>query len=450
MVLASRAVKERPDSLTARALLERARRELLRGRRRDRLEERLREARSLFESAQFAAAERIVTSALKLLPTHPVALDLFGRMKQLRLHADSVEAQAERELDALARSQARQALAAAQAALAGGWERKAILALRRGLRLVPDDADLLTLAERVQRSQEGLERDRSRRRALLSQVRAGIELLSQGDLTASLKILRAVLREEPDNVRAQAAVQEVRRVWLLRRAVAEAARAAEETPPVPSARAAAAPLRAPAESPPSGPADETVPPRSAWARTRRPPAVAEQGGLPRVRRRGPTPLVYTVVAGGAFIALVLAFGGAGRSPRSAPSAPPSAAASAVETPQEPLQGPLARVDAGLGRAIQDTLVAYARALESGDARLLSQVRPDLSEGQRAGLLEPFTGALNAASDLRVLDVTARGGDVVVSVLRTDIIVREGGQGSSGRPVEETLRFQRRGAAWVLR
>jgi hypothetical protein len=79
------------------------------------------------------------------------------------------------------------------------------------------------------------------------------------------------------------------------------------------------------------------------------------------------------------------------------------------------------------------------------------VRPDLSEAQGAGLLEPFAGAVNAAIDLRILDVTARGDDVmVVSVRRTDIVVRGGGQGSSGTPVEETLRFQRRGAAWVLR
>jgi tetratricopeptide (TPR) repeat protein len=447
--------------------MERARRELLRGRRRERLEERLREARALFESAQFAAAERIVNSALKLLPTHPVALDLFGRMKQRRLHADSVEAQAERELEALARSQARQALAAARAALASGWERKAILALRRGLHLVPDDPDLLRLAEQVQGSQEGLDRERARRRALLSQVRAGIELLSQGDLTASLKILRAVLREEPDNVRAQAAVQEVRRVWLLRRAVAEAAREAEEATapavkapsvtPTPVARPGMAHVRGPAEPPPSRARAGAVPPAVAWTPPRSAPAVRPRGAsapAPQLARsrRGRTPLVYTMAAGGALIALMLVFGGTGRGPaKPGPAPSPSAPAAAANPPQPPLEGPLAGLEPDVARAISDTLAAYARALESADARLLSQVRPDLSEAQRAGLLEPFAGAVNAAIDLRILDVTARGDDVmVVSVRRTDIVVRGGGQGSSGTPVEETLRFQRRGAAWVLR
>jgi hypothetical protein len=77
-VLASRAVRERPDNLTARALYERSRRELLQGRRREKLEARVREAQGLLESGQLEAANRIVTSALKLVPDHAVALALFG------------------------------------------------------------------------------------------------------------------------------------------------------------------------------------------------------------------------------------------------------------------------------------------------------------------------------------------------------------------------------------
>jgi hypothetical protein len=57
VVMASRAVKERPESLTARALVERARRELLRGRRRERLEARIHEAQGLFEAGAGGGGE---------------------------------------------------------------------------------------------------------------------------------------------------------------------------------------------------------------------------------------------------------------------------------------------------------------------------------------------------------------------------------------------------------
>src|SRR5260221_13890001 len=139
MVLASRAIKERPESFTALALLERARRELRRGKRRERLEARVEEAQGLLERGDASGAERIVTSALKLIPDHAMALALFGRIKQSRLAAGTAEAEAERELLALARGQAHQALTTARAALAAGWTRKAVLAIKRGLRLVPDD-----------------------------------------------------------------------------------------------------------------------------------------------------------------------------------------------------------------------------------------------------------------------------------------------------------------------
>src|SRR6185503_3488786 len=60
LVLASRAVKERPDSLTALALYERARRDVLRGRRREKLEARIAEGQTLLEAGRFDEAERIV------------------------------------------------------------------------------------------------------------------------------------------------------------------------------------------------------------------------------------------------------------------------------------------------------------------------------------------------------------------------------------------------------
>src|SRR6185503_7296056 len=121
LVLASKIVKARPDNLTARALLERARRELLRGRRRERLEQRLREAQGLADAGSDAAAEKIVFSALKFVPDHAGALQLFATLRQRRLRAGSAETEADREIERLARAQARRALDMARNALASGW-----------------------------------------------------------------------------------------------------------------------------------------------------------------------------------------------------------------------------------------------------------------------------------------------------------------------------------------
>jgi len=134
VVLASRAVKERPDSLTARALQERARRELLRGRRREKLESRVREAEGLLQAGDVAGAEKIVTSALKLIPSHPVALALFARLKERRQQVPSAEAWAEQELERLTQARARRSLEKAQTDMAAGRERAAMMAVRRGLR----------------------------------------------------------------------------------------------------------------------------------------------------------------------------------------------------------------------------------------------------------------------------------------------------------------------------
>ena len=218
LVLASRVVKQRPQSVAARSLYERARRELLRGLRRERLEARVREAERMMEAGDFAGAERIVTSALKLLPDHSVALDLFGKLKARRLAGATAEAEAERELQRLGVRQSRQALAAAHTAIANGWERRALLAVRRGLRVVPDDPELLALLRELQGAEGDQDPQRAHRRALRSQVRAAIDLLRQRKLEDSLAMLRAVLREDPDNARAQEAVQQVRRAWFRRTA----------------------------------------------------------------------------------------------------------------------------------------------------------------------------------------------------------------------------------------
>src|SRR5687767_4930587 len=99
-VHASRAVHERPGSLTARSLLDRARRELTRGKRRERLEERIVEARAKLSRGEDEAAEKIVATVLKLLPDHAAALQLFAALKERRMNSGTAEAEAERELDA--------------------------------------------------------------------------------------------------------------------------------------------------------------------------------------------------------------------------------------------------------------------------------------------------------------------------------------------------------------
>jgi len=98
-------------------------------------------------------------------------------------------------------------------------------------------------------------------------------------------------------------------------------------------------------------------------------------------------------------------------------------------------------------AVEATLTSYARALETQDEALLARVRPDLTGAERERLLAPFRGAVNVATDLRVLDVIPGKGVVVVPVLRTDVIV--GGRGQPTSPVEETLRFERRDGTWRL-
>jgi tetratricopeptide (TPR) repeat protein len=511
--LAHRALDMRPDSLEAKAVADRARRQLARQRRQGRQEQRLQEASALLDAGDVAGADTLVGSVLKRMPGHPGALALFGRLKGRRGAKGDAEAEAEQELARMAQGQVRRAAEAARKARAGGWDRKAMLALRRGLLLVPDDAELLELLHQTQQSLGEQDRSTARQRAGNVQVRQALDWLRDGRLDDSLKSLRSLLRQDPDNARAQAAIQEVRRVWLARAgpvpspappSVAPAAvpspapRAAAPVAPSPPAPApvvevprpaapppaAAPPTKAvPAVAPPTSPpppaaapvpratvvarprpaaappapaarvpASAPVPPRPPEA-VRRPaasPAAPPPEIVLRPTRKG-TPLLIVLGSAALVIGLLVVLttrpSGGRPSPPALPSAPPPPAAATAPPATPPPAGPLATADPDVREAVEATLTSYARALETQDEALLARVRPDLTAAERERLLAPFRGAVNVATDLRVLDVIPGKGVVVVPVLRTDVIV--GGRGRPTAPVEETLRFERRDGTWRL-
>src|SRR6185295_15372120 len=261
----------------------------------------------------------------------------------------SVEAEAHRELERLGRLRAAQAAQAARAALASGWSRQALAAVRRGLRAFPDDPELLAVLREIQPSNERIERESSRRRAVLQRVRAAHELLAQGKPAESLKVLRAVLRAEPDDPRAQAAVQQVRQVVLAAKAggaapeppSALAMRAAEARAAIAAASAAVKPARAtsprpsapPRAMPRATPARATPAPGAISARAvagravpglnvQRPEGIPQEILLPRTRRRATPPVL--VLAGAAVVLAIVYFlvSSGARAPRVNPTVPP--------------------------------------------------------------------------------------------------------------------------------
>ena len=105
-------------------------------------------------------------------------------------------------------------------------------------------------------------------------------------------------------------------------------------------------------------------------------------------------------------------------------------------------------DPALRQAVEDVLGRYTRALETIDGDLLAEVRPDMSVEARAALIAEREGATNVGAELRVLEVARRGSQASVKLRRTEVVVA--GRSVDRPSVEETLRFQREGGAWVLR
>jgi tetratricopeptide (TPR) repeat protein len=417
-VHASRAVRERPDSLTARSLLDRARRELTRGRRRERLEERVNEARERLSRGEDQAAEKIVGSVLKLLPDHAAALQLFAALKERRLQSGTAEAEAEIELDAMARSRARRAAESARAALKAGWSYRALMTVRRALAITPDDPDLLALYAESLRQVDRTAGQRAVRRAAHVRTLEARERMAAGKPQEAMRILRAVLKEDPQNREALEALGNIERA-----AATKAPRSREKDPAVMtgkfSHRMVAASIGKPA---------------------------AREAARSRPAAKLLIAAAAAIVIAGSSLALL----------RDAPAASvePSPAGPVIEDGAPPPRGDeeVARVfadhDPALREAVEDVLERYARALETIDGGLLEAARPDMSAKARKALIDDREGATNVASDLRVLEVGRRGSQATVKVRRTEVVVA--GRAVDRPIVEETLRFQREGGAWVLR
>jgi len=97
-----------------------------------------------------------------------------------------------------------------------------------------------------------------------------------------------------------------------------------------------------------------------------------------------------------------------------PSPPPLAAA----PPSAPSVVPaIPGADPALARKVAETLARYGRALESVDARLLAEARPDLGPHERRAILVRFEGSTNVATDLRVQNVVRRGAEATRSQTR---------------------------------
>jgi hypothetical protein len=173
---------------------------------------------------------------------------------------------------------------------------------------------------------------------------------------------------------------------------------------------------------------------------------------PRAPRRPPTPVL---IGGGAALLIAVASlmmlreaPAAGVEPAAQVATLAGSGPAVAERAAEDTERAFAGQDPELRRAVEDVLARYARALETIDGALLGDARPDMPAKARAALMADREGATNIAADLRVLAVARRGSQATVRIRRTEVVVA--GRAVDRPSVEETLRFQRDGGAWVLR
>jgi tetratricopeptide (TPR) repeat protein len=355
---------------------------------------------------------------LKLLPDHAAALQLFSVLKDLRLRSGTAEAEAELELDAMARSRARRAAESARAALRSGWSFRALMTVRRALAVTPDDPELLALYAESQQLVDRTAGQRAVRRAARVRILEARERGAAGQPDEAARILRAVLREDPQNREAREALGNLERAALPR-----ATRSSAADPATLTGKFSHRPLAAGGPRPASSKA----------LRSRRTATMAIGGGV-----------AVLIVAVSLALRRDAPAAGVAGPPVAGSTSGDSVVARAPEEPQHALAGE----DPELRDAVEDVLARYGRALETIDAGLLAEARPDLGVKARRELIAQREGATKVATDLRVLDVARRGNQVSVKVRRAEVVVA--GRSVERPFVEETLRFQREGGAWVLR
>jgi hypothetical protein len=306
------------------------------------------------------------------------------------------------------RARARRAGEQARAAIAAGWSFRALMTVRRALALVPDDAELLGLYAESLRQVDRLAGQRAIRRAAHARVLAAQGRMSAGEAAEAARILRAVLKEDPGNPEAREALKTMEDV------------------------AATAPARV-TEAP------GTITGRFTH---RKPPAPARPPVRPVVRTTPSPAALWAMGAAAVAIAVISAhlLTGGEDSPPDRTAAPAT-----LDPKTRPIAIPA--VDPVLGQAIADALAGYGRSLETRDARLLAETRPDLGPHERRKALARYEGAENVATDFRVLDVARRADRATVSILRIDVIA---GRPEPVPPASETLFFRRERGAWVLR
>ena len=388
-----------------RALYERARRELLKGRRQGEAGgPRSGGAGPAGARASCDGAERIVDLGAEADPRPRGGPRLFGRLKERRLRPGTAEAEAERELEKPGPGAGRQARPRRAPPWRPGWERTALLTLRRGLRLAPDHPELLALLGELQSAWTKIDAPtRAAPGAATRRSGPGLDLLLAGQLDESLRILRAVLVEDsgqragpgrgPGGAAGVAAPDQLVRSApgvLLAAPLAPRPSAPAAAPPLaprPTATVAAAPRRPGRLRPRPPPSRFRIPPAAAGAPDDGTRRRAARGGpevlLPRTRRAhtlgshpGRRGLVFLVL-------VVFTTWSRRRNLRWPPPChlqPPGPRSLPSTTTEPPAPSPTwSRAARASSKRSWRTTPAPWRP---PDAALLAQARPDLSPAER--------------------------------------------------------------------
>ena len=209
----------------------------------------------------------------------------------------------------MARSRARRAAESARAALKAGWSFRALMTVRRALAVTPDDPELLALYAESLRQVDRTAGQRAVRRAAHVRILEARERVAAGKPEEAMRILRAVLKEDPQNREALEALGDLERARPRADAPEREGRRGDDGQVLaprdggehrrgpPPARRAARSGRSPPRS--RSPARRAIAhrrgrrsrscatrPRRAWSRRRRPRLIEQRRRRRRARGRG--------------------------------------------------------------------------------------------------------------------------------------------------------------------